>query len=285
MRWRLARIGGWCLHPFLLFVAANKGGYGLIFSFLRAIYAKIISLFVKKGDVDYQNIPAHIGIIMDGNGRWARRHGLDRRAGHAAGAETLRVIAEFCEKIGVKALTVYAFSTENWNRPPAEVDALMELLYNYLADAEKTLAGKNSIIRIIGDRTRLSKKMQKRMAEVEEMTGKNTGMYLNLAVNYGGRDEIVRATKILATKALRGEVAVEEITAEKLSDCMYTYFLPDPDLIIRPSGEMRLSNFLLWQSAYSEFWYSGVCWPDFTDKHLLLAISDYQKRNRRYGGV
>lgn len=249
---------------------------------LQKLYNNFKALWIKKADVDYKKIPSHIAIIMDGNGRWAKSHGLDRRGGHAAGAQTLEDIANFCEEIGVKTLTVYAFSTENWVRPKEEVDALMDLLYNYLADAEKSLKGRNIIVRVIGDVSQLSEKIQKQIEYVENSTKDKTGMILNLAVNYGGRDEIIMATKKIANDVLTGKINESDISSELFSKYLYT---TDPELIIRPSGEYRLSNFLLWQCAYSEFWFSNVLWPDFNKKHLLQAIADFQKRNRRFGGV
>ncbi len=252
---------------------------------LGRIYKKIISAFTKDAKIDTGNIPGHIGIIMDGNGRWAKKRGLSRSDGHRAGAKTLEDIADYCNKIGVKVLTVYAFSTENWKRPKAEVDAIMDLLYEYLSNMENLLGGKDCRIKVIGDKTALSRTLQEKIAEVEEYTGNRTGSTLNIALNYGGRDEIIRAAKIAATNVAEGKMSVEEITEEYMNANMYTGGNPPLDLVIRPSGEKRLSNFLLWQCAYSEFWYSDVCWPDFTEKHLRQAIASYQKRNRRFGGT
>ncbi len=246
---------------------------------LGGVYKKIVTLFTPDVKIDYNNIPAHIAIIMDGNGRWAKKRGLSRSDGHRAGAKTLEEITDYCGKIGVKFLTVYAFSTENWKRPKAEVDAIMDLIYEYLSNMENLLGGRDCRIRIIGDKSGLSEKLQKKIEEVEEYTGNRTGPTLNIALNYGGRDEIIRAVK----KAIENKDA--EITEEYLSSLMYTGDNPEVDLIIRPSGEKRLSNFLLWQCAYSEFWYSNTCWPDFTERHMRLAIAEYQKRNRRFGGV
>ena len=239
----------------------------------------------KKPDMptlDMDNIPKHIAIIMDGNGRWAKRRGLPRTDGHRAGAKTLEDITDYCGKIGVKFLTVYAFSTENWKRPKEEVDAIMNLIYEYLSKMEKLLGGKDCRIRVIGDRSALSKKLQDKIAEVEEYTGSRTGPTLNIALNYGGRDEIVRAVKNAASSAAEGNVLVDSINEEYVNGLMYTGDNPEVDLIIRPSGEKRLSNFLLWQCAYSEFWYSNTCWPDFTERHMRMAIAEFQKRNRRH---
>ena len=242
--------------------------------------------FKKKNEnIDPDNIPQHIGIIMDGNGRWAGRRGLPRSAGHKAGAETLKRIVVAANKIGVRCITAYAFSTENWNRPKAEVDALMELLYNYLGQVEKQFEGTNVILRIIGDRTALSEKIQKAIEYAEDYTKGNTGLVLNIALNYGGRDEIVRAVKNVAESAKSGVLEVEDITEDYLSSLMYTKDSPPLDLIIRPSGELRLSNFLLWQAAYAEFWFDSICWPDFSEKDLKRAILAYQGRNRRFGKV
>ena len=248
-----------------------------------AIYKKLVFLFAQDAQIDMDNIPKHIGIIMDGNGRWAKRRGLKRSDGHRAGAKTLEDITDYCGKIGVKYLTVYAFSTENWKRPKEEVDAIMNLILEYLTNMEKFVGGRDCRIRVIGDRTALSQVLQEKILEVEEYTKDRTGPTLNIALNYGGRDEIVRAAKVAAEKLNNGEI--KDINEEYFSSLMYTGNDPEVELIIRPSGEKRLSNFLLWQSAYSEFWFSNTCWPDFTEKHMRVAISDYQTRNRRYGGV
>lgn len=252
---------------------------------LGGIYKKIIFAFTKDEKIDLQNVPAHIGIIMDGNGRWAKRRGLQRSDGHRAGAKTLEEIANYCGEIGVKVLTVYAFSTENWKRPKAEVDAIMDLLYEYLSKMENLLGGKNCRIKVIGDKSALSETLQKKIDEVEAYTADRKGYTLNIALNYGGRDEIIRAAKIAANDVKNGKITAEDINEEYLDARMYTGGNPPLDLIIRPSGEKRLSNFLLWQCAYSEFWYSDICWPDFTEKHLRKAIAFYQKRNRRFGGT
>ncbi len=246
-------------------------------------------LFKKKKEevrsIDPNNLPRHIGVIMDGNGRWAKERHLPRSAGHRAGADTFEKIVKYCDKIGIKAITAYAFSTENWNRPQAEVDNLMELLYNYLQMAEEKFAGTNIILRIIGDRSALSEKINKAIDHAIEITNGNTGIILNMALNYGGQDEIVRAARIAAEAVKNGEMTSEEITKEFLDKNMYTGDNPPVDLIIRPSGELRLSNFLLWQSAYAELWYSDINWPDFSEKDMERAIIDYQKRNRRFGKV
>ncbi|MBR5155903.1 MAG: isoprenyl transferase [Clostridia bacterium] len=246
-------------------------------------------MFFKKkqanATIDPNNIPAHIGIIMDGNGRWAAKRGLPRSAGHRAGAETLKRIVKYCNKIGVKSITAYAFSTENWNRPQKEVDALMELLYTYLQQVEEQFAGTNVILKVIGDRTPLSDKIKDAILYAEEYTKDNTGIVLNVALNYGGRAEIVEATKLAVANFKNGSVTEEDITEDYMSSLMYTKDVPEVDLIIRPSGELRLSNFLLWQAAYAEFWFDDINWPDFSEKDMERAILAYQKRNRRFGKV
>mgnify|MGYP000957121058 FL=1 len=249
---------------------------------------KLFNKFKHKNEtvsIDYDNIPEHIAIIMDGNGRWAKKRSLPRQAGHRAGAQTLKKITDFCNNIGVKILTVYAFSTENWKRPKDEVDALMNLLLEYLKDAERQLAGRNIVIKVIGDTSQLSDEIQEQIIRTEKLTEENTGLLLNIAINYGGRDEIVRAFKNMLKDYEKGQIGVQDINEDLISNYMYTKGLKDPDLIIRPSGELRLSNFLLWQSAYSEFWFSNIFWPDFTSDDLLEAIRDYQLRERRFGGV
>ena len=234
-------------------------------------------------EIDPNNLPKHVGIIMDGNGRWARRRGLPRSAGHRAGAQNLKTIVEFAGNMGIPYITAYAFSTENWKRSKEEVDALMQLLLDYLRDKDQ-LAGKNVIIRVIGDRSRLSDEINHEIDVIEDYTKDRDGTVLYLAINYGGRQEIVRAVNELAAQVREGTIAPGEITEQMLSEKMYTEDVPEADLIIRPSGELRLSNFLLWQSAYSEFWFSDINWPDFKTRDFTQAILDYQNRNRRFGG-
>ena len=236
-------------------------------------------------ELDPNNIPKHIGIIMDGNGRWAAKRGLPRNMGHRAGAETLKKIVIYCDKVGVKCVTAYAFSTENWNRPQKEVDALMELLYTYLQQVEEQFGGTNVILKVIGDQTPLSDKIKKAIAYAEEYTSGNTGLVLNVALNYGGRHEIVSAAQLAAKAVSERKIKIDDITEEYMSGLMYTKDVPELDLIIRPSGEYRLSNFLLWQSAYAEFWFDSINWPDFSEEDMKQAILDYQKRNRRFGKV
>lgn len=245
-------------------------------------------MFFKKKvteELDMSNIPRHIGIIMDGNGRWAKARNLPRSAGHKMGAETLKKIVKYADSLGVKVITAYAFSTENWNRPQKEVDNLMELLYAYLIQAEEQFKGTNIILEVIGDQTPLSDKIKQAIVHAKKVTENNTGLLLNIALNYGGRDEIVHAVRRCAEAAAEGELSPKDITEEYISSLMYTGGESDVDLIIRPSGELRLSNFMLWQSAYAEFWFDSICWPDFKESDLKRAILDYQKRNRRFGKV
>lgn len=251
-------------------------------SFLKNIF-KIRNW--KKSDIDYNKLPAHIAIIMDGNGRWAKKRALPRSVGHREGAKTLKEITTFCGEIGIKYLTVYAFSTENWKRPKSEVDALMNLLLDYLKNAETHIGGKNVRIQVIGDVSVFDDKIKKEIDRVTKLTSKNTGLILNIALNYGSRAEIVHAAKKIAKEVSEGKLKVDDIDEKVLNDGLYTAMIPDPDLLIRPGGEKRLSNFLLWQSAYTEFWYTDVLWPDFKKEHILDAIFEYQKRNRRFGGI
>ena len=230
-------------------------------------------------------IPQHVAIILDGNGRWAKSKGLPRNAGHTAGAKNVETICEEAYKMGIKYLTLYAFSTENWSRPDSEVEALMKLLENYLKNCLKT-ANKNNIrVRIIGEIGRLSEKFQDRIRELEEVSSVNTGLNLTIAINYGSRDEMIRAMKKMVADHDEGKLAIEDITAECFSEYLDTKDLPDPDLMIRTSGEQRLSNYLLWQLAYSEFYFAQVPWPDFDKKELELAVEAYNKRDRRFGGL
>lgn len=251
------------------------------------IMLKNFKLKLKKSEhnVDFENLPQHIGIIMDGNGRWAKKRGLPRSAGHAAGAKTFERIVEDAGNIGIKIVTVYAFSTENWQRPKDEVDALMRLLEDYLDNGLAKLAEKNTAIKFIGDISAFSAEFQEKIRHVEKTTKENSGLLINVALNYGSRNEITSAVKEIASQVKKGELSIDEISEETVSNHLYTRGLPDPDLIIRPSGECRLSNFLMWQGAYSELWFSNCLWPDFSKNDLLKAIAEYQKRNRRFGGV
>ncbi len=245
-----------------------------------------MKLFGKKhtpdAGVNVTRLPRHIAVIMDGNGRWAKKRGLPRTVGHAAGAEAFRRIANYCNKIGIEYLTVYAFSTENWKRPADEVSAIMGILEKYLYEAIETIQRDHVRMFFFGDMTVLSPKLQKLIAETEAVSRRQKGAQVNMCVNYGGRDEILRAVRAYAATHPNAD---KPVTEEEFSKYMYFDGIPDPDLIIRPSGEMRLSNFLLWQSAYSEFYFSDVLWPDFNERELDRAISAYQMRDRRYGGV
>lgn len=235
--------------------------------------------------LDISRIPNHIAIIMDGNGRWAQKRGLPRTFGHSAGAETLRDIVKTASEIGVQVLTAYAFSTENWKRPTDEVSLLMKLLSDYLDNEIDELCDNNVKIRFIGDTKELAQVLQHKIEKAQTRTAKNTGLVLNLAVNYGGRAEIVRAVQIIANKIAQKELIPDEINETLIKQHLYTFDLPDPDLLIRPSGDFRISNFLLWQLAYTEFWFTNLFWPDFKPEHLIQAISDYQHRDRRFGGL
>ena len=225
-----------------------------------------------------------IGIIMDGNGRWAKQRGLPRTAGHKKGAAVFQDIANYCEELGVSSVYFYAFSTENWKRPLEEVSAIMKLFGEYLLKGFN-YKDRNIRIKFLGDRAALDPKLQKLMNELEEDSAHKTGMTLNIAVNYGGRPEIVRAARQLAEKVKAGELQPEDITEEMMSDAMYTTGQKDPDFILRPSGEKRLSNFMLWQAAYSELVEMDVLWPDFTRDDLDAAITEFNKRSRRFGGI
>ncbi|VYT74043.1 isoprenyl transferase [Clostridium tertium] len=235
--------------------------------------------------LDKENMPRHIAIIMDGNGRWAKQRKLPRTMGHKAGVETIRRVIKEAHVLGIKYLTLYAFSTENWKRPKDEVSALMKLLVEYLRSELQELNKNGVVIKILGDINKLPDDAQNEVNEAVELTKNNTGVVLNIAFNYGGRDEIVRAVKLVSNDVKSGKLNIEDIDEKDIEKYLYTDGIPDPDLIIRPSGEQRISNFLLWQCAYSEFWYSNVCWPDFKEEHLHEAIYDYQHRDRRYGGV
>lgn len=235
--------------------------------------------------LDFDNIPKHIAIIMDGNGRWAKQRKLPRSMGHKAGVETIRRILKEADRLGVEYMTLYAFSTENWKRPKDEVDALMKLLVQYLTNEVEGLHQNGVVLRILGDIDALPGAVKEKICEAIDLTKNNKGIILNVAFNYGGRDELVRAIKNIVSDVKSGNVNEENIDQNLISNYLYTKDSPDPDLIIRPSGEQRISNFLLWQCAYSEFWYSNVNWPDFSERDLQKAIYDYQNRDRRFGGV
>ena len=248
-----------------------------------------MAFFSKKKDeqigVTDLNLPSHIGIIMDGNGRWAKKRGLPRKAGHRQGAKTFRTITRYCSDIGIKYLTVYAFSTENWKRPQEEVDALMSLFKSYLNEALEDFKDDSIVVKFIGDKSGFNDELRELMIENEESSKDRDGMVLNIAMNYGSRDEIVRAVKNISTDVKSGKIDVENIDEALFSNYLYTAGQPDPDLIIRPSGEYRISNFMLWQAAYTEFVIMNKLWPDFEKSDLDEAINIYSQRNRRFGGV
>lgn len=229
-------------------------------------------------------VPAHIAIILDGNGRWAKKRGLARSIGHRQGTRALRPVIRHCQDLGVRYLTLYVFSTENWNRPPKEIDGIMNLLRENFEEATKS-AGENIRIRVLGDVSRLDSDLQQEIAKSVHDTAKNTGLTVNFALNYGGRQELVFAMRKLAEAVKAGDLQPSNIDEAIIEQQLYTSDMPDPDLIIRPSGEQRLSNFLLWQCAYSEFVFMDVLWPDFKPNDLDLAIAEYAGRNRRFGGV
>lgn len=231
------------------------------------------------------NMPNHVAIILDGNGRWARSKGMPRNYGHVQGAKTVETICEEAYRMGIRYLTVYAFSTENWNRPQEEVDALMKLLRNYMKTCLKTAAKNNMCVRVIGDKTGLDDDIRSRIGQLEEATKENTGLHFQIALNYGGRDEIVRAVRKLMEKAADGALKPEEVTEELLDNSLDTAGLPEPDLLIRTCNEQRISNFLLWQCAYTEFYFTPVAWPDFTKEELVKAVEAYNQRDRKYGKV
>lgn len=231
------------------------------------------------------NVPQHVAIILDGNGRWAKQKGMPRNYGHTQGAKNVERICEEAYHMGIKYLTVYAFSTENWNRPKSEVDALMKLLRNYMKTCLKMAAQNDMKVRVIGDKTRLDDDIRSRISELEEATKNNGGLNFQIALNYGSRDEMIRAVKKMAADCVEGKIVPEEITEQLYETYLDTCGIPDPDLLIRTSGELRLSNYLLWQLAYSEFYFTDVPWPDFTKEELQKAIEQYNGRDRRYGGL
>ena len=242
-----------------------------------------MKLFEKKADI--LPPPRHIAIIMDGNGRWAKKRGLPRTAGHGVGAETFRKIATYCKNIGVEYLTVYAFSTENWKRSEAEVSAIMGLFEKYLHEAIDTMERDKIRMKVWGDLSRISPELRRLIAKTDEISTHYEGFTANICVNYGGRLEIVQAAQQFAALCKEGKAQPEDLTEERFSQLLYSQGVPDPELIIRPSGEIRTSNFLLWQSAYAEYYFTDVLWPDFDEKELDKAIASYHKRNRRFGGA
>ncbi|MED5050510.1 isoprenyl transferase [Anoxybacillus rupiensis] len=243
------------------------------------------SIEYTKENILQQPVPEHVAIIMDGNGRWAKKRALPRAAGHYEGMQVVRKITRFANEIGIKVLTLYAFSTENWKRPKSEVDYLMKLPEQFLATFLPELIEENVTVRVIGDCNQLPEHTQTAVKKAVEDTKHNTGLILNFALNYGSRAEITHAVKEIAKQVQQGHLSAEQIDEEVVASYLMTRNLKDPDLLIRTSGEIRLSNFMLWQLAYTEFWFTDVLWPDFTEQHLLEAIAEFQKRGRRFGGI
>ena len=249
-----------------------------------------MALFSKKTEpaqteVDFSRLPRHIAIIMDGNGRWAKKRGLPRTAGHAAGAETFRTIATYCKDIGISYLIVYAFSTENWKRPAEEVSSIMGLLKKYLLEAIGQMERDRVKMEFFGDLSPLTPELRELCERTREISRHYEGCQVNICLNYGGRDELVRAAQAYARDCLDGRADPNHLSQEQFGGYLFSRGVPDPDLVIRPSGELRLSNFLLWQSAYAEFYFTSVLWPDFSKEELHRAIAAYQRRERRFGGV
>lgn len=239
----------------------------------------------KNTDVSKLKIPNHVAIILDGNGRWAKKRFMPRNYGHLQGAKTVEQICEDADSLGIKYLTVYAFSTENWNRPDDEVEALMKLLRNYLSNCIERANKNNMRVRVIGEKSRLSDDIRNKIEELEEVSKVNTGLNFTIALNYGSRDEIIRAVKRISEDVQNGKIMSDSIDDRLISDYLDTNDIPDPDLLIRTSGEERLSNFLLWQCAYTEFYFTDVLWPDFNKAELIRAIEKYSARDRRFGKV
>ena len=247
------------------------------------IFKKTAPNAVKAEEIDKTNLPRHIAIIMDGNGRWAKKRGLPRSAGHAVGAETFRRVARYCRSIGIEYLTVYAFSTENWKRPQEEVDAIMALLEKYVGEALESMERNHVRVKFFGDPAALPQRLQELIAQAEALSERIEGCQVNICLNYGGRDEIVRAVRRYAASVAEG--AANDIDEAAFGNLLFSAGIPDPDLLVRPGGEQRLSNFLMWQSAYSELYFTDVLWPDFGEKEVNEAIAAYQKRERRYGNA
>lgn len=248
-----------------------------------------MALFKPKSEsaplVDFSKLPRHIAIIMDGNGRWAKKRGLPRTMGHAAGAETFRTIATYCKEIGIDYLTVYAFSTENWKRPQEEVNAIMGLLKKYLLEAIAQMKRDRVKIHFMGDLSPLTPELYGLCQEAETISREYEGCQVNICLNYGGRDEILRGVKAFALDCQEGKADPNHLRASDFEQYLFSTQIPDPDLVIRPSGEVRISNFLLWQSAYAEYYFTDVLWPDFSKETLHQALAAYQSRSRRFGGV
>ncbi|WP_303863271.1 isoprenyl transferase [Alkalibaculum bacchi] len=238
-----------------------------------------------EAEIDKKNLPKHIAIIMDGNGRWAKKRFQPRLFGHRAGIESLREIIQASSDLGIKALTVYAFSTENWKRPKSEVDGLMKMLVEYFKKEIEELNRNNVKIRIIGEKSALSKEVKSTIEKAERRTEDNEGLFFNVAINYGGRNEIIQGIKALYQDMIMGKYSTEDLNEDMFTEYLFTENLEDPDLIIRTSGELRMSNFLIWQSAYSELYFTDILWPDFKKEDYYDAICDYQKRKRKFGGI
>ena len=230
-------------------------------------------------------MPRHVAIILDGNGRWARAKGMPRNYGHVQGAKTVETICEEAYRMGIQYLTVYAFSTENWNRPQDEVDALMKLLRSYMKTCLKTAENNRMCVKVLGEKSRLDEDIRSRILELEEATKNNDGLHFQIAINYGGRDELVRAAKKMAQAAAEGRLRPEDISEQVMAGFLDTAGLPEPDLLIRTCNEQRISNFLLWQLAYTELYFTPVAWPDFTKDELIKAVEAYNHRDRKYGGI
>lgn len=245
-------------------------------------------LFQKKKKLpapDRAQLPRHIAVVMDGNGRWAQKRGMPRTFGHSAGSETFQKDAEYLSDLGIEYFTVYAFSTENWKRPPEEVQEILRLLEKYLHKAIREMREKNIRLQFFGDLTPFSPELRALIDETNAISRTTTGMLVSVCLNYGGRAELVRAARLLAEQCAAGTLRPEEIDERRFSGCLYSADIPDPDLMIRPGGEVRLSNFLLWQNAYTEFYFSDVLWPDFDERQMDAAILAYQQRKRRFGGI
>lgn len=245
-------------------------------------------LFQKKKKLpapDRAQLPRHIAVVMDGNGRWAQKRGMPRTFGHSAGSETFQKDAEYLSDLGIEYFTVYAFSTENWKRPPEEVQEILRLLEKYLHKAIREMREKNIRLQFFGDLTPFSPELRALIDETNAISRTTTGMLVSVCLNYGGRAELVRAARLLAEQCAAGTLSPEDIDERRFSGCLYSADIPDPDLMIRPGGEVRLSNFLLWQNAYTEFYFSDVLWPDFDERQMDAAILAYQQRKRRFGGI
>lgn len=244
-------------------------------------------MFKKRqaASLDPNQIPKHVAIIMDGNGRWAQKRGLPRTTGHSAGSETFRRAADYFARVGVEYLTIYAFSTENWKRPQDEVQSIMRLLEKYLKESVDELISKNIRLSFFGDLTPLSAELRELIVRTGKLSEQTTGMQANVCLNYGGRDELLRAVRLLAEQVQAQQLSPQEITEEMVGQQLYSGGIPDPDLLIRPGGELRLSNFLLWQNAYTEFYFTDTLWPDMNERELARALAEFQRRKRRFGGI